>query len=74
MRMVFSLSRAKNRVPGTDIAGTVEAVGNSVTQLQPGDEVFGWGKGALAEYVSVSEDALELRPRTWCTAKGNAAE
>ena len=62
MRPVFSLSRAKNRVPGTDIAGTVEAVGKSVTQLRPGDEVFGWCKGAFAEYVSVSEDALALKP------------
>jgi NADPH:quinone reductase-like Zn-dependent oxidoreductase len=62
MRPVFSLSRAKNRVPGTDIAGTVEAVGTSVTQLRPGDEVFGWCKGAFAEYVSVSEDALALKP------------
>ena len=62
LRPVFSLSRAKNRVPGTDIAGTVDAVGKSVTQLRPGDEVFGWCKGAFAEYVSVSEDALALKP------------
>ena len=62
MRPVFSLSRAKNRVPGTDVAGRVEAVGESVTQLQPGDEVFGWCKGAFAEYVAVSEDALALKP------------
>ncbi|MCZ6739691.1 MAG: NAD(P)-dependent alcohol dehydrogenase, partial [Actinobacteria bacterium] len=62
MRPVFRLVRAKNRVPGTDIAGTVEAVGRSVTQLRPGDEVFGWCKGAFAEYVSVSEDALALKP------------
>ena len=62
MRPVFSLSRAKNRVPGTDIAGTVEVVGKSVTHLRSGDEVFGWCKGALAQYVSVSEDALALKP------------
>jgi NADPH:quinone reductase-like Zn-dependent oxidoreductase len=62
MRPVFSLSRAKNRVPGTDIAGTVEAVGKDVTQLAPGDEVFGWCRGAFAEYVSVSEDALAPKP------------
>ncbi|MCH7846035.1 MAG: NAD(P)-dependent alcohol dehydrogenase [Acidobacteria bacterium] len=62
MRPVFRLSRAKNRVPGTDIAGTVEAVGKSVTQLGPGDEVFGWCKGAFAEYVSATEDALALKP------------
>ncbi|MCH7585491.1 MAG: NAD(P)-dependent alcohol dehydrogenase [Acidobacteria bacterium] len=62
MRPVFRMARAKNRVPGTDIAGTVEAVGKSVTQLRQGDEVFGWCKGAFAEYVSVSEDALALKP------------
>jgi NADPH:quinone reductase-like Zn-dependent oxidoreductase len=62
MRPVFSLSRAKNRVPGTDIAGTVEAVGKNVTQIAPGDEVFGWCRGAFAEYVSVSEDALAPKP------------
>ena len=62
MRPVFSMVRAKNRVPGTDIAGTVDAVGGSATNLRPGDEVFGWCKGAFAEYVSVSEDALALKP------------
>ena len=62
MRPMFSLMRAKNRVPGTDIAGTVEAVGTGVTQLQPGDEVFGSCKGAFAEYVSVAQDSLALKP------------
>ena len=41
MRPMFSAMRAKNRVPGTDFAGTVEAVGDDVTQFQPDDEVFG---------------------------------
>ncbi len=62
MRPVFSLARGKNRVPGTDIAGTVEAVGKSVTQLQPGEEVFGWCKGAFAEYASTSQERLALKP------------
>jgi NADPH:quinone reductase-like Zn-dependent oxidoreductase len=62
MRPIFSLNKAKNRVPGTDIAGTVEAVGKSVTKLQLGDEVFGWCKGAFAEYVAASEDALAPKP------------
>jgi NADPH:quinone reductase-like Zn-dependent oxidoreductase len=52
----------KNSVPGRDVAGRVEAVGTNVTQFQPGDEVFGWCDGAFAEYVSVSEDALALKP------------
>ena len=62
MRPVFSMARAKNRVPGTDIAGTVEAVGKSVTQLQAGDEVFGSCKGAFAEYASTSQDRLAVKP------------
>jgi NADPH:quinone reductase-like Zn-dependent oxidoreductase len=44
------------------MAGQVEAVGKDVKQFQPGDEVFGWCSGALAEYVSVSEDNMALKP------------
>jgi NADPH:quinone reductase-like Zn-dependent oxidoreductase len=62
--------RPKNSVPGTDVAGHVESVGKNVTQFQPGDEVFGesikgyqWTNGGTyAEYVSVPEDALALKP------------
>ena len=37
----FGLRTPKARVPGLDVAGTVEAVGRSVTGFEPGDEVFG---------------------------------
>jgi NADPH:quinone reductase-like Zn-dependent oxidoreductase len=51
---------------GADIAGRVEAVGSNVTQFQSGDEVFGekfeTGLGGFAEYVSVPEGALALKP------------
>jgi NADPH:quinone reductase-like Zn-dependent oxidoreductase len=60
MRMATGLRRPKNQVPGTDIAGIVEAVGEAVTQLRPGDEVFGWCLGAFAEYASASEDHFVL--------------
>jgi NADPH:quinone reductase-like Zn-dependent oxidoreductase len=33
-----------------------------VKQLRPGDEVFGWRKGALAEYASANEDNFALKP------------
>lgn len=62
MRMATGLRRPKNPVPGTDIAGTVEAVGTDVKRLRPGDEVFGWTAGAFAEYVAVSESQLVLKP------------
>jgi NADPH:quinone reductase-like Zn-dependent oxidoreductase len=64
-RPVYGLRKPKNAVRGTDVAGTVEAVGAGVTRFRPGDEVFGWCGGlggAFAEYAAVSEDALALKP------------
>ena len=54
--------KPRGRVPGTDIAGTVEAVGNGVTNLKPGDEVFGWCAGALAEYACAPADHFVPKP------------
>ena len=62
----FGLLKPKHTIPGGDIAGQVEAVGRNVKQFQPGDEIFGdigaCGHGAFAEYVSVPENALALKP------------
>jgi len=58
--------KPKNTILGADVAGRVEAVGRNVKQFQPGDEVFGeiggCGLGGFAEYVSVPENALGLKP------------
>jgi NADPH:quinone reductase-like Zn-dependent oxidoreductase len=58
--------KPKNTILGADVAGRVEAVGGSVRLFQPGDEVFGdisaCGFGGFAEYVSVPENALALKP------------
>jgi NADPH:quinone reductase-like Zn-dependent oxidoreductase len=62
MRLATGLRKPKNRVPGTDVAGTVEAVGKDVTELRLGDDVFGWGAGAFAEYVRAPEGQFLKKP------------
>jgi len=61
-RMTARFRKPKVHVPGLDFAGDVEAVGKEVTQFRPGAAVFGWSKGALAEYVSATEEALTVKP------------
>lgn len=65
-RLESGLFKPKNRILGADLAGQVEAVGKNVTTFKPGDEVFGdlyWtGFGAFAEYVSLPEHTLALKP------------
>jgi NADPH:quinone reductase-like Zn-dependent oxidoreductase len=62
MRFATGLRRPKHTIPGTDVAGTVEAVGKDVKTLRPGDEVFGWVAGAFAEYASATEDQFITKP------------
>jgi NADPH:quinone reductase-like Zn-dependent oxidoreductase len=62
MRFATGLRKPKNRVPGTDLAGTVEAVGKDVHGLRPGDEVLGWADGAFAEFAAAPEDHLVTKP------------
>jgi NADPH:quinone reductase-like Zn-dependent oxidoreductase len=66
MRLTSGLLKPKNTILGADVAGRVEAVGSSVKQLKPGDEVFGdisgCGLGGYAEYVCARENALVLKP------------
>jgi Alcohol dehydrogenase GroES-like domain len=62
MRLVFGLTGPRRRTPGLDIAGQVEAVGRNVKQFRSGDEVFGWCKGAFAEYACTAENNLLRKP------------
>ena len=62
MRAGFGLRRPRNPTPGFDVAGTVEAVGSKVLRFKPGDEVFGNGKGTLAEYAAAKESSLVSKP------------
>ena len=58
----LGLRRPKVPVLGMDVAGRVEAVGARVTRFQPGDEVFGWCDGSLAEYACAGEDQFAAKP------------
>ncbi len=64
MRLLFGLSKPKHKLLGADAAGVVEAVGKDVSQLKPGDAVFGapFVLGSLAEYVCIPEEVLALKP------------
>src|SRR5437660_1168564 len=64
MRMMgVGLRKPKDTRLGVDFAGTVEAVGKSVTTFKPGDDVFGGKGGAFAEYVCRrAEGAVALKP------------
>jgi NADPH:quinone reductase-like Zn-dependent oxidoreductase len=56
------LSKPKDPRLGGDIAGIVESVGKDVSQLKPGDEVFGTCVGAFAEYAAAREVRLVHKP------------
>jgi NADPH:quinone reductase-like Zn-dependent oxidoreductase len=63
-RPMTGLRGPKSCFTGRDFAGTVEAVGKNVTDLRPGDEVFGGkkGGGSFAEYVGVPTDVARKPP------------
>ncbi len=63
VRLAFGLRRPRSPIPGRDVAGVVDAFGAAVTDLRPGDEVFGWSTtGTLAEYASVPAAQLVRKP------------
>jgi NADPH:quinone reductase-like Zn-dependent oxidoreductase len=66
--------RVEYRFPvvlGRDAAGAVDALGEGVDGLAPGDEVLGYGDGTIAEYALLSAEAVVARPAA--LAPGEAA-
>ena len=62
VRLAFGLRRPRARVRGFDVAGRIETVGAQVTQFHPGDEVFGFCKGAFAEFASARAARVLPKP------------
>jgi NADPH:quinone reductase-like Zn-dependent oxidoreductase len=62
LRLGFGVRVPKNPVLGREVAGTVVAVGSAVTRFATGDEAFGIGRGAFAEYAAAREDKLARKP------------
>jgi NADPH:quinone reductase-like Zn-dependent oxidoreductase len=62
LRLQTGLGKPKDTRLGVDLAGQAESVGKNVTQFKTGDEVFGCGRGALAEYACASEAKLARKP------------
>ena len=66
-RLFTGMFKPKKRIPGTEFAGKIEAVGISVKSLKVGDKVFGFddqGSGSHAQYMTISEDkALTTIPK-----------
>lgn len=62
---IAGLRRPRNPIPGSDVAGVVAAAGASVTEYEPGDEVFGelvGYRGGLAEFVATPPRLLARKP------------
>ncbi len=67
-RLLFGIfsPRKKFIIPGMEVAGIVEQVGNNAKKFKAGDAVFGdisnYGLGSFAEYLCIDEKALSRKP------------
>jgi len=69
IRLIAGLRRPRHGGRGVDLAGTVTEVGTNVTDLHPGDEVYGCcgslvNGAAFAEYARAPRDNVVPKPAT----------
>lgn len=66
IRLIYGLKKPKINIPGVDISGKIEAVGEKVTSFKAGDDIYcdlsNSGFGGFAEYVCVPERLLSKKP------------
>ncbi len=69
-RLIFGIfsPKKKLRIPGMEVAGIVEQLGNMATKFKVGDAVYGdisqFGFGSFAEFLCIDEKALALKPNS----------
>lgn len=64
VRLGTGLRRPRRAVPGAEVAGVVEAVGDGVTAFAVGDEVYGTARSAFAEQAVAPVKTLARKPST----------
>ena len=66
MRLIFGISKPKQPILGTELAGVIESVGKDACKFKVGDPVFAFGDAAMgcyAEYKCMPQDgAVALKP------------
>lgn len=63
MRLVFGISRPKQPILGSELAGVIESVGKDVSKFKVGDPVFAFSDAAMgchAEYKCMAEDGAVM--------------
>ena len=65
-RLMFGITKPKKKIPGMELSGVVEGLGDNARKFKTGDAVYGdiseYGFGAFAEYVCINEEALVHKP------------
>jgi len=68
----FGLRTPNAPNPGRGLAGTVESVGNAVTEFKAGDEVYGTCDGSFAQYARAKASKLAVKPSNLSFAQAAA--
>ncbi|MFC3746451.1 NAD(P)-dependent alcohol dehydrogenase [Paenibacillus sp. GCM10012306] len=76
MRLLFGLTKPRKDILGSELSGTIEAIGKNVTKFRKGESIIaytGMKVGAHAEYIVLSENAvLTTKPQNMTFEEGAA--